>query len=238
MGADFQQLYGQLGIRAECSLDEFKHACRRRIGDLHPDRCEDAPGEDGQQLHLDELLALYASAIQFHNRHGRLPGAMPATQVAAPHRPHALPLAPEPPLPARLQQVPQHLPHVAAGAAATSSRYPSLILLGGALVLTAVAYFGSNPAPQDEADAGAGLTSKQPVQEHPVQAAQVATDAAPVWLELGMDPTSVIAIQGRPMRIEGDRWEYGPSWLRFDEEGLVDWYSSPLHPLETPHRMP
>ena len=76
------------------------------------------------------------------------------------------------------------------------------------------------------------------MQEHPVQATLVATDAAPVWLELGMDPTSVIAIQGRPMRIEGDRWEYGPSWLRFDEEGLVDWYSSPLHPLETPHRMP
>jgi hypothetical protein len=52
-------------------------------------------------------------------------------------------------------------------------------------------------------------------------------------LALGMDPDSVRAIEGTPPLDLGDRWEYGPSYLRFEHRKLVDWYSSPLRPLKT-----
>ena len=38
MTADFARLYDQLGLHADCSLEEFKQACRRRIRAQHPDR--------------------------------------------------------------------------------------------------------------------------------------------------------------------------------------------------------
>jgi hypothetical protein len=36
---------------------------------------------------------------------------------------------------------------------------------------------------------------------------------------------------GEPSSVHGERWEYGPSWVRFDDGRVVDWYSSPLRSL-------
>jgi hypothetical protein len=63
-------------------------------------------------------------------------------------------------------------------------------------------------------------------------AAEVA-DLIGTQLALGMDKRSVRTIQGAPMSTQGDNWFYGPSWLRFEQDQLVDWYSSPLHRLKT-----
>jgi hypothetical protein len=65
------------------------------------------------------------------------------------------------------------------------------------------------------------------------------TDAssAPV-LTLGMSARSVRAIEGAPDTIEGDRWEYGPSWIRFEDGQVVDWYNSPEHALKTADASP
>jgi hypothetical protein len=52
-------------------------------------------------------------------------------------------------------------------------------------------------------------------------------------LEIGMDMQAVRQIQGEPAQQEGSRWFYGPSWLYFEDDHLVDWYSSPLYPLKT-----
>lgn len=52
-------------------------------------------------------------------------------------------------------------------------------------------------------------------------------------LELGMDSGTVRAIQGNPVISGADHWEYGPSWIRFENGKVVDWYSSPLNPLRT-----
>jgi hypothetical protein len=57
-------------------------------------------------------------------------------------------------------------------------------------------------------------------------------------LALGMDPDAVLAVQGRPPLDLGDRWEYGPSFVRFEHRKVVDWYSSPLRPLKTSNQRP
>jgi hypothetical protein len=52
-------------------------------------------------------------------------------------------------------------------------------------------------------------------------------------LRLGMSADEVRAIEGDPVSTHGDLWEYGPSWVRFDHDQVVDWYSSPLRALHT-----
>ena len=57
-------------------------------------------------------------------------------------------------------------------------------------------------------------------------------------LAVGMDPDTVLAIQGQPPLDLGDRWEYGPSFVRFEHRKVVEWYSSPLRPLRTARQRP
>lgn len=78
MNADFSKLYSELGVQPACSLNEFKLAYRRRVAELHPDRT--ANDQTAHQLPIEELNALYAQAMRFSDRYGRLPGsaALPA----------------------------------------------------------------------------------------------------------------------------------------------------------------
>lgn len=76
MGLDFSQLYSLLGLEPGCSLDELKHAYRKRVAELHPDRRSAAGiGQDTGSRQLAALTPLYRSALRFHEEHGRLPGS-------------------------------------------------------------------------------------------------------------------------------------------------------------------
>lgn len=91
---DFLKLYSQLDLQPDCSLDDFKYAYRRRIGELHPDRAGAAPGDGADQALLSDLSLTYAAAIRFHKQHGRLPGGKPepARSVPAGFARQALPV--------------------------------------------------------------------------------------------------------------------------------------------------
>ncbi|MGB5852363.1 MAG: J domain-containing protein, partial [Rhodanobacter sp.] len=71
---DFLDLYRLLDLQPGCGLDEFKHAYRRRVAVLHPDRRSDDPHGVAAQR-LQQLTAMYGMAMEFHRTHGRLPGA-------------------------------------------------------------------------------------------------------------------------------------------------------------------
>jgi hypothetical protein len=77
MESDFVQLYSWLGLRPDCTLDEFKRAYRRRVAELHPDRHPGAGNGFHAPMRLSELTSLYGTATRFHREHGRLPGAEP-----------------------------------------------------------------------------------------------------------------------------------------------------------------
>ena len=51
-------------------------------------------------------------------------------------------------------------------------------------------------------------------------------------LKVGMTDDKVLAIQGEPLSRDEKRWDYGPSWIEFDEGKVIAWYSSPLRPLK------
>ncbi|QOW18807.1 J domain-containing protein [Lysobacter ciconiae] len=246
MKTDFSQLYSSLGLRPGCTLAELRHAYRQRIGRIHPDR--NAGIDDNDEL--PELLRLYSTAVRFHRRHGRLPGSLTDRPVSTPPSGRTAHASVEPfigqraigPAPAmagdpaplsRLRPTPTKWPLAFAGVLAATMLF--LALAWDRQVDTAVKatiptdLLGTAPAAPDGATpiasgmAGA-LTSEA--------ADMAAAPARRRLLEPGMDTASVILIQGKPLAVNGNRWDYGPSWLRFEDGQLVDWYNSPLHPLK------
>lgn len=232
MTADFARLYDQLGIHADCSLEEFKQACRRRIRAQHPDLAREDAAPDASQIPLVELLPLYVSALRFHRRHGRLPGAAPAPAAlqarAAGGMAAGASIASAPRMAAaRLAAQPQATD---APRPRRSLRGPLLALLAVAIILAAI----GGTSQHDDADDGDLRPRAEPSAFAAEEPGAPATAGSRPRLALGMGADAVREIQGDPLQWNGTMWVYGPSWLRFDDDGmLVDWYSSPLHPLRT-----
>lgn len=74
MEPDFSQLYSDLELPPDCSLDEFNRAYRRRIAQLHPDRRGNSASSADGNAALSELIATYTAVNRFHRRYGRMPG--------------------------------------------------------------------------------------------------------------------------------------------------------------------
>lgn len=221
MTPDFSRLYSLLGIQPGCSLEEFKHAYRRRIAELHPDRTNPTDPQARTAVALNDLNSMYDAAMRFHKQHGRLPGAMPLPRnivTPAPVPVSAISM-PDPPVSASSGEVDTGTVTDKDSGRLTLVLLLLLSALLGLLIWSSlmekggVAATGTNTLTQDGgSDAREALTSR---------------------LELGMDKESVIAIQGNPVSVRGEEWYYGPSWLRFEDNRLVDWNSSPLYRLKT-----
>ncbi|MFG0317182.1 MAG: hypothetical protein ACF8XB_07915, partial [Planctomycetota bacterium JB042] len=56
--------------------------------------------------------------------------------------------------------------------------------------------------------------------------------AAPSYFTVGSTKDEVLLVQGSPPRFDDRRWEYGYSFVEFDDAGrVVDWYDSGQRPL-------
>lgn len=203
---DFLALYQELGLRADCSLEEFKLAHRKRVGALHPDR---AGGGEAAMQELPRLNALYTRAMEFHRRHGRLPGA---AQPAATTGPRVPPRAATPSM-----ATPD------APAASRRNWLPLLLVLAAALI---AAWLWAHPV--EPASAPRGVPAAQPVRAR----AAPTRPAAAQTFELGTPAKRVRALQGAPLGGWEQHWDYGPSWVEFRCGVVTGWYSSPLRPLK------
>jgi hypothetical protein len=203
---DFIALYQELKLTAGCTLEDFKLAYRKRVATLHPDR-EGAPARAPQDL--QRLNALYSSAMEFHRRHGRLPGA---AQLGSGGAPGPLPAQPR-------EYAPRDQP-------VRESRGGSRIVLAIVVLVVIGLWIGANFAPAEDP-----VASSIPA---PVDTAQQASSSAPVVriIDLGVTAQQVRDIQGEPVSGWEQRWEYGPSWVAFRCGVVIDWYSSTLRPLK------
>ncbi len=219
---DFLWLYRELGIDPGCSPEAFKHAYRRRVSELHPDR--NGTGLSGEEV-LKSLNLGYAAALEFFHAHGRFPGA-PLASVPRPHR-----QAPEAPAP-QMQPVPAYPQRDADPSGAPRGgrqrRWLSIVLVS--LVVLVV---GSQLAGGDrEGDAPAAVAPPlAPARPAQVQEPHAPAAAGSLWL--GMQAEEVLDVLGEPTDTarDGQLWHYGPSWIRLSCREVVDWYSSPLKPL-------
>lgn len=208
---DFLDLYKILGLNPGCELAEFKQAYRRRVAVLHPDRRANDHVDTIAAERLQQLTSLYSAAMEFERRHGRLPGAPPVRPPPAEANLSA------PPQPPTIQPPPRR------------SRW--LLVVPATIVCIVWLLWGTGWLPgSDEPETAAPSSSPAT----PIDGVTGQREAAqPAILKLGMDTDAVRAIEGDPALFSGDRWEYGPSWIRFDNGKVADWYSSSLHPLKT-----
>ena len=220
---DFGRLYRALEIDSGCTLATFKHAYRRRVAALHPDRGHDAARATDQ---LKELNLAYTAALEFHRLHGRLPGLLPpGARGVACERDPSIPR----PRTGQHREEPQ----------VTSPRHWGKRALVAIAVMSGVWMFVTAAPWTDDAveDAALGAHGDAWPDAGPHPAA-----TPPPTLALGMHADTVRALEGEPYGRDedGGRWLYGPSWIRFECESVVDWYSSRLKPLRaaTPHPDP
>lgn len=200
---DFVSMYEELGLDAECGMDAFKQAYRRRVAALHPD----IQGAASDLPRLQRLNRLYEATLDFHRLHGRLPGASaPRLPPAVSRRP---PMAPVWDAPAE-----EDAPAARGG----RRRY----LLIGALVAALLYWLGASRTSIPTLDpAGPGGDA----------ATAVWKPRAPRQLELGMGSDQARRILGEPTTEHAARWQYGPSWVDFECDKVAGWYSAPGNPL-------
>lgn len=219
---DFLDLYGKLRLEPGCSLDEFKQAYRRNVAMWHPDRRRGTRADQLAAARLQRLTAQYGAAMDFHRRHGRLPGAPIVARAAVPDSAGVAESESEP--------APRgETPFAGPIAVPPRERRMPLITWFAAVGLgVGAVVWGLWPSPYvTEADTEAVA----------VAARAPAHDAAAV-LALGMSPDEVLAVEGEPTRRGEERWEYGPSWVRFEGGVVADWYSSPLRALNVTSTRP
>lgn len=230
---DFLELYRRLGLNPGCDLAELKQAYRRHVAALHPDRHHGRPVDPRTAARLQRLTAQYSAAMEFHRRHGRLPGA-PQTAGASTSGGHELSSA------VRQAHDPFAARRNASYATARihddhspeeqrSRRRLALWLVIAALgalgwaMHSATLTAGGDGDDEAVVQAGAGSVSREQSVED-------------IVLHVGMSADDVRHVEGEPLATHGDLWEYGPSWIRFDHDEVVEWHSSPLHPLHTEAR--
>ncbi|SFW22229.1 J domain-containing protein [Luteibacter sp. UNCMF366Tsu5.1] len=210
---DFIDLYRKLRLEPGCTLDDFKQAYRRHVALWHPDRRRGSRADTLAAARLQRLTVQYAAAMDFHRRHGRLPGAPIGARSAGPRveaeRDEASTAAP-----LRASMPPSARPR-----ARVAMRW---WLAGVVLGIGALAVW---MWPDDEPVETESVAEPVAMVEHDRPAAR--------FIALGMTPADVAAIEGEPTRRGADRWEYGPSWVRFEGGAVTDWYSSPLRNLRT-----
>lgn len=199
---DFVALYDELGLDAECSMADFKRAYRRRVAQLHPDH----PDNSSDISRLQRLNRLYAAAIEFQHAHGRLPGAVRATAMETPGESVFA-----------SSDAPTHDSSSMSG----SPSYWRYVLLVAMLGLVLYGLSLQEPA----------TTMSDAVEPTAAPSQDLQRPVSEKLLAIGMEGKQVRRIQGEPFNSHEQRWEYGPSWILFDCGKVVDWYSSPLHPL-------
>lgn len=210
---DFIALYQELEVSAGCTLEAFKHAYRKRVGTLHPDR----EGSDAHAAQdLQRLNALYTAAMDFHRRYGRLPGAAQLGPVSGPPGP----------LPAQSTHT-RNAPEPS-----RESRGSSRIVLAIVVLVVVGLWLGANFAPADDPNGAPGIA----VIDTPKQA-KPAPPVASI-IDVGTTAQQVRDIQGEPVSGWEQRWEYGPSWVAFRCGVVIDWYSSALRPLKVTSEHP
>lgn len=202
--------YRVLGIRDDCEWHELRLAYRRRVRLCHPDRA--APGHGGK--HDDEfkqVVRAYRLLSRFHRQHGEFPPPW----LAADDNAAAMPM---PAARTRPSAGSTGWDTADDGPRRTVPRFHWRPRPFHLAVFAAFVSGVCTAAIFDRLDGGERIR-------------RAATGNQP--LAVGMNPQSVVDIQGVPTHTKGSIWFYGESGVIFDQGCVVGWENQPPFPLRT-----
>lgn len=218
MDPHFRQHYQVLNLKPEHGWDQLRDAYKKAIRRWHPDRYRD----DTERLAAEEKTKLinraYAELSEYRDRHGDLPYRHPernATFRPANTPPPVSRGAPSNPS-ARVDTASPAPPPTLTNSK-TYGRLPVATLVG---IVVVAGYFAIRPSEMPElqldADPGNRPLAGSPPQENP----PLPTRAT---FTVGSSVGEVHAIQGIPMVVDHDVWQYGEARVRFSHGRVVDW---------------
>lgn len=211
----YRQCYQVLHVVSGCGWTELRLAYRRRVRLCHPDRREaNAPDGAMRDDEFKQVVKAYRELAAFYRSHGELPppwlGITGDAGMAS----------------ASDRNVTVHEPGAGTDDRKTSARpaarsrfftwRPSRF--HGAVFTAFVLGVGSSAL---VGQIGQGIeTTSTP--RHP--------DAR---ISIGMDPQSVVDVQGVPNYTKGSVWFYGESGVIFERGCVIGWENQPPFPLRT-----
>ena len=190
-----------LGLRPGAGLGDLKAARRRAVSELHPDRRGAAASPE-----LAAVNAAFRRLEAFHRRHGRLPGTTDPRRIPATASPGSTP------------------------------RRGRWLIAASVLAVALFVAWPQVPPPGTEVPAADGSTRDVAVDDALNGAGVAADAAAPLGervelIDFGTPAADVERLAGPPMFRSAERWQYGPSEVRFADGFVSGWHSSPLRPL-------
>lgn len=213
----YHECYRTLRIGSDCSWKELQLAYRRRVRICHPD-VQSANNKAGRDDEFARVVRAYRLIARYHLRFGTLP-------------------APSEPLDEKHAVFRAGGSESTAGATAQAGveEYTSTRLRTPRLHVAVFAAFVTGVA--------TAAIMETLVQARAESAATPGTASATRGrlavdqLSVGMDPRSVIEIQGAPNHTSGSVWYYGDSGVIFDGGCVVGWENQSPYPLRTLTRM-
>lgn len=214
--------YWVLGLDPGVSLDELKRTYKDLVKVWHPDRFTDDPRlQSKAQDRLKEINEAYEwLLVEAASASGQIPSAAapPPGEPSATGEDARRPTAPS--------SSPFWMPPIKP---AKQVHRPYRVALGlGVLGLTAIVAYSLVFSKSAHLGGSTSLDSDSPQSSHKTGLRPSPGPAD--TFGLGATQASVLAVQGAPTSIEGNRWMYDLSWVSFTD-GKVDSYSNISHNL-------
>ncbi len=209
---DYEACFRTLGVPPDADWESVRAAYRRLAQRVHPDR-GDGEGDEA----FKRISRAFKVLSDYHRRHGTLPDVSRRSrdELLAPR--HG----------ARRRE------RAGAYGPATAGRArPGRFRAGRLVAVVAVAGAGAWFVLHDGADGPRRIGYEAPegaARGEPVPATAAGSGA--LYFSYGASKEDVLAIQGRPTRVEGETWYYGRSRIHFDDGVVVNWEIDLSHPL-------
>lgn len=229
----YEKNYEILGIRAGNSWQDVRHAYRVAVRKWHPDRFPQ--GELDRVIaeeHIKEINRAFRELEEYHELHGKLPGAAPADDVPASQGSPSEPKSEHSEAGFKTYSSPNHASPFRNGVHPTKPDRSPFVWIA-AILLLAAAYIliGS----QNHENTGPDKGSLE-VETPPARLLSDMSNSPSTTLTIGMSLDQVYALLGTPTKTEKERdvlvWRYGDGLVFFKNNHVSDWIDSPDHRLK------
>lgn len=222
----YQHCYRILRTHGDCDLQELRLAYRRRVRLCHPDRLPpDAAEMPGRDDEFKQVVLAYRLLVRFHMRHGELPPPYLAVSESAVVVSGSASAPPEKPEESTVEKR-AHKTRAFTWLPSPFHRTLVAAFIGGVCAAALLQRF-------DYENEQGVLLSRNAQHVAPGSQSHAGERPARSRIAVGMDPQSVVDIQGVPNYTKGSVWFYGDSGVIFDKGCVVGWENQPPFPLRT-----